>query len=207
MTLYFAYGSNLNIEQMKRRCPNAKPLGSYVLSDSRLVFRGVADCIFEEGAECQGAVYQLTPECEKALDGYEGIEAGTYRKEHIPLTEPFEGEQELLVYVMNSDGIFPPSQRYLDLIIKGYKDFELPLEELRKAVRHSWKNKKPSWRERRRDRRDGHPKLGLSKTVTADHKPVEPPKPHVDGVATKAEKKWKQPDFFSWEDHGVVYGD
>ena len=36
---YLAYGSNLNLEQMKYRCPNAKKAGAYLLKDWALEFR------------------------------------------------------------------------------------------------------------------------------------------------------------------------
>ena len=43
MIFYAAYGSNLNLKQMKSRCPNSKPFGKIILNDWRLVFKGVAD--------------------------------------------------------------------------------------------------------------------------------------------------------------------
>lgn len=210
MTLYFAYGSNISKEQMQRRCPNAVAVGVYVLGDSKLIFRGVADCAYAKGSECHGVVWKITQECERALDQFEGVERGTYRKEYAPLNEPYEGEIELLFYVMNSDGIYPPTQAYLDRIIQGYKDFELPMESLRKAVRYAHNHSRPSWRERERSRREGHPKLGLSSTCTTKQaeppKLLAPPKPHADGVAPKKKDK-QQPDFFDWDQYGVVYGD
>ena len=39
-TFYLAYGSNLNLEQMAHRCPTAKPIGTAVLKDYQLLFRG-----------------------------------------------------------------------------------------------------------------------------------------------------------------------
>ena len=37
---YLAYGSNLNVNQMKRRCPRAKIVGSTIIDDYRLMFKG-----------------------------------------------------------------------------------------------------------------------------------------------------------------------
>ena len=37
---YIAYGSNLNVAQMVRRCPNAVPIGTAVLEHNTLYFRG-----------------------------------------------------------------------------------------------------------------------------------------------------------------------
>ena len=47
--IYIAYGSNMNMEQMKRRCPKATPIGKSMLKDYKLEFRGVANII-----ECPG---------------------------------------------------------------------------------------------------------------------------------------------------------
>ena len=47
--LYLAYGSNLNIKQMKIRCPYAKPCGTFYMPNYRLVFRRVADITKSEG--------------------------------------------------------------------------------------------------------------------------------------------------------------
>lgn len=38
--LYIAYGSNLNLEQMKHRCPTAEVVGTAELKNWRLWFRG-----------------------------------------------------------------------------------------------------------------------------------------------------------------------
>jgi hypothetical protein len=161
MTLMFAYGSNLNLAQMHRRCPNAKPLGRFKLPDWRLVFRGVADCIPEEGSFCYGGAWVITDRCEEALDIYEGVDSGMYRKEYIRL-KPHKYGSEMLVYCMNSTGIAPPSQYYFDSIKDGYRDFGMPKEAhklLRAALQDSWDNKAPSHIERQRRRRQGRPTL------------------------------------------------
>jgi hypothetical protein len=161
VTLYFAYGSNLNQRQMAVRCPAAIPLFKFALPDNRLVFRGVADCIVEAGASCPGAVWLITRECERALDRYEGFRPagdGMYRKDILPI-EPFEGETGLMLYRMNSTGIFPPSEGYLASIREGYRDFKIATRPLHAAVRAAWDDKHPSHVERQRHRRNGRPAL------------------------------------------------
>ena len=37
---YLAYGSNLNVRQMALRCPTAKPVGTAVIKDYELLFKG-----------------------------------------------------------------------------------------------------------------------------------------------------------------------
>ena len=46
----FAYGSNLDVLQMQSRCPESTPVGSAYFPNWKLVFRGVADIVPEEGA-------------------------------------------------------------------------------------------------------------------------------------------------------------
>lgn len=163
--LYFAYGSNLNLAQMKDRCPRAIPLGNFYLRNARLVFRGVADCVYLPGATCPGAIWSITSECEKSLDRYEGYRPltpgqGLYCKEIVEIcNDDGEVSAELMVYRMNSTGIFPPSQAYLDSIVEGYRNFRLPLKRLRAAVRRSYDRKAPSEIETRRYQKKGFPQL------------------------------------------------
>jgi len=160
MTLMFSYGSNLCINHMKRRCPAATAVSKFTLLDSRLVFRGVADCPYELGAKAHGAIWRITDACEQALDRYEGIAGGFYRKDYVPLDADNEyGETHLMLYVMNSDGVFPPAQHYLDTIAQGYRDFGLPMDALKAAVKHSHDHRQPSHRELKRHHRDGRPRL------------------------------------------------
>ena len=163
MTLYFAYGSNLNLSQMADRCPGAKAVGPMKLDDWLLVFRGVADIIPSPGSKVSGAVWKLTPACEARLDQYEGCRPdgrGMYRKEYIAIA-PFEFDgvvhEELLIYVMNSDGIMPPSKYYLDVIKQGFRDFRLKMKPLNDAVEAAHDKKAPSHIERQRLARTGRP--------------------------------------------------
>lgn len=168
--LMFAYGSNLNVEQMRLRCPDAEPLGRIKLPGWRLVFRGVADCVQEGGSHCWGGVWKITDECEVALDIYEGIASGLYRKEHIPIKRTPDGHTEMMIYVMNSAGIFPPSQHYLDIILDGYRDHRMPRsahKTLREAVEESWDDKDPTHIERRRHLRHGRPRLAINPRLAA----------------------------------------
>jgi hypothetical protein len=169
--IYFAYGSNTSKEQMRLRCPDAKPLGKFWLRSSRLVFRGVADCIYEPGSRCPGALYKITPECEDILDRKEGLMSGAYRKEIVRLNG-FPGEDRLMFYVMNSTGIFPPAERYLKRMREGYRDFGLPMRYLNKALLASWDDKAPTFRERKRHERDGRPQL--ARVSAKAEKPAEP---------------------------------
>jgi len=135
--LYLAYGSNLHRGQMRQRCPHAKALGSILLQDARLVFRGVADVEYAPGEAVPCGLWRITPSDEAALDRYEGVGGGHYVKELVELTDG----REALIYIMTSEGIAPPSEYYADVLRTGYRHFELDKNYLDRALRHSWTKK------------------------------------------------------------------
>lgn len=127
--LYFAYGSNLNVEQMSYRSPTAKPLGSAYFPGWRLVFRGVADIEAGEPEDMLPVgIWEIGPQDEVALDRYEGVKHGLYRKVMI---------NGMLTYQMNRSGYARPSDDYLQTIFDGYRDFGLDESELYNALGHS----------------------------------------------------------------------
>lgn len=74
---YIAYGSNLNLRQMKMRCPTAKVMGTAVIKDYELLFKGSLTGAYltiepKEGSEVPVAVWTVTEADEEALDRYEG---------------------------------------------------------------------------------------------------------------------------------------
>ena len=98
MTKYFAYGSNLNKEQMASRTPFATSEGHMYIDDWRLVFRGVADIEPHKGSRLAVGMWKITKPDEDNLDRYEGVKHGLYRKEDI---------LGMMTYRMNSVEIIP----------------------------------------------------------------------------------------------------
>ena len=68
-TLYFAYGSNIDLEQMARRCPAAQVVGPATLENYELAFRGsgFATIVPKKGSDVHGLLWSITPLCEQAL--------------------------------------------------------------------------------------------------------------------------------------------
>jgi hypothetical protein len=134
--LYFAYGSNLNKFQMRKRCPKATPLRSLILDGYRLVFRYFADIEPAKGELVCGGLWSISPACEKALDRYEGVSnakyPGLYTKEYFM----WEGKK-VLYYKMATDEIAAPYHDYVKTIYKGYKDFGLNSNFLFEAVQEA----------------------------------------------------------------------
>jgi gamma-glutamylcyclotransferase (GGCT)/AIG2-like uncharacterized protein YtfP len=159
-------------------------VSSYELKNWKLVFRGVADIVPSKGDSVQGGLWKITPECEAALDRYEGYRSdgtGMYRKEYVTVDGLPEGATQIMIYVMNSTGIFPPSAHYFAGIKNGYADFGLPMKALMAALQASYDEKHPSYVERQRRRRSGRPPLAARpSTVAAEGKTA---------TQRKAEKK------------------
>lgn len=140
--LYLAYGSNLNVEQMKHRCPTAKVVGSTDVLGHRLVFRGAREGAVATIEPCKGKsvqtlVWEITPTDEKALDRYEGW-PHLYRKETIKVK--LDGTTvQTMVYIMNEGRpLNQPSGYYYSVILDGYKSAGFDAEKLKKAVADSF---------------------------------------------------------------------
>ncbi|KAH0547712.1 hypothetical protein FGG08_000201 [Glutinoglossum americanum] len=84
---YFAYGSNLRLDQMARRCPGSKYIGRASLLDYlwQINERGYANIVKSEGDWVEGLVYELSGEDEKRLDRNEGVAGECYSKEYKSL--------------------------------------------------------------------------------------------------------------------------
>ncbi|RCI08731.1 hypothetical protein L249_4682 [Ophiocordyceps polyrhachis-furcata BCC 54312] len=84
---YFAYGSNLHMEQMKRRCPNSRYVGRAELPDHRWQIndRGYANIVAAQGHHVQGLVYEIDAADEARLDLCEGVATSAYQKRHLPV--------------------------------------------------------------------------------------------------------------------------
>ena len=104
---YFAYGSNMNLDQMAYRCPAASVVEKVKLEGYRLTFCGrgkgcgVATILPEEGSRVEGVLWKITPECEKSLDFYEGY-PHLYGKETVLVQGKDGVKREVMAYTMNA---------------------------------------------------------------------------------------------------------
>lgn len=122
--LYFAYGSNINLDQMAYRCPNAAVLMPVVLPGYELTYRGggVATVIPQKDSEVLGLMWSITPECERSLDRYEGYPS-FYHKTDVAVTDPKTGKiYHAMMYEMDEKYRQPclPSASYYGGIVQGY---------------------------------------------------------------------------------------
>ena len=130
--LYFAYGSNLNHFQMKKRCRDSKFLKKIELKNFRLTFRSIyraADIERKKNSIVQGALFNISKTDEKKLDLYEDFPT-LYKKHYF-----FYNEKKVMTYVMVKKTPFMyPKERYLNTIKQGYKDCDLDNDFLKKAL-------------------------------------------------------------------------
>lgn len=138
--IYFAYGSNLNLEDMKVRCPTARLLGAGRAERHELMFRGhtpgasFLTVVPSPDHFVPIAAFEVYEEDIRALDDYENVQDNIYRTETMTFSIEGHGEVEGFWYVMNGGEKLPPTQRYWDTVVQGYKDFHFDVKLLEEAL-------------------------------------------------------------------------
>lgn len=147
---YIAYGSNLNIRQMRTRCPQARMIGTSVMKDYTLLFKGSKTGSYltvepKEGGRVPVGVWEVTEPDELALDRYEGYPDFYYKTElKLPIKGIRTGKirvRDVFVYIMHEDRqLGLPSDFYIRTCLEGYRSFGFDEEILFEAVEHSRRN-------------------------------------------------------------------
>ena len=139
-TMYFAYGSNINLGQMEYRCPDASVVGPVVLDGYELLFRrgGFATIAPKEGEQVQGLLWSITQSCERSLDRYEGYPR-FYDKRMVTVRDSEGRSLSVMAYIMDERFREPmlPTDSYYNSILEGYRQNGLPTAELKKAWDHA----------------------------------------------------------------------
>ena len=132
MQYYFAYGSNLHHEQMKRRCSKCRYIKKHILNNYQLTFRskyGAADIERRVGKKVYGALYLISKYAERKLDIYEEYPI-LYKKMFFK-----HGNKKIMTYIMPKKTKFvPPTIQYLNIIKQGYKDCKLNIKSLNDSL-------------------------------------------------------------------------
>lgn len=137
--LYVAYGSNLHLEQMRFRCPDAKVFGKGVLKNYSLTFwgnsrgNGVATVLPGANTDVPVALWEISKADEASLDRYEGF-PHLYRKENIDVLMDDGTVVTGMVYLMNYGRPTYPSDYYYNVIASGYRSFGFDTDFLDAAV-------------------------------------------------------------------------
>ena len=130
--LYFAYGSNLNLFQMKRRCKDSVFLKKYELKGYKLNFRSkyrAADIEKSKNSIVPGALFEISKSDEKKLDVYEDFPI-LYKKLYFTYYN-----RTVMTYIMvNKTEFRYPTERYLNVVKQGYRGCNLNTDYLTKAL-------------------------------------------------------------------------
>ena len=132
--MYFSFGSNMNPDLMKDRCPSAEKVGVALLADHEIVFNrkgsyrpgGVASVQQNKSKRVYGIIWKINPLDFEKLDKAEDPEAYIRFEEDI-LT--LDGKTlRCHVYKAIPQGKFDPDKEYLKLMITSGQQQNLPEE-------------------------------------------------------------------------------
>ena len=126
MALYAAYGSNLDPEQMRERCPHSPGCGTGWIEGWRLTFGGedlgwegaLATVVQAPGQHVFVGLYDITDADARSLDAWEGADTGLYRKIRVRV-HVLEGDKLAWVYVLDGYEGGLPSARYLGVLAQA----------------------------------------------------------------------------------------
>lgn len=117
---YFAYGSNMDKEQMAVRCPESKFLGVARLPgyNFQIYERGYASIYSDKSKQVHGVLWQLTEEDWDRLDRYEGLKYNLYFKSDVEVE--FEGGFFRVQTYFGSNSVpGKPKAGYLEKILES----------------------------------------------------------------------------------------
>src|SRR5271154_4357740 len=129
MPLYFAYGSNMNVDAMARRCPRSKALGLARLERHRLAFmrEGWLTAVRNPSSAVHGVLWDLALSDIAALDRHEGLSQGLY----VKLTQAViaeRGPKQAIVYFGANSGPGAPRPAYMAEALAAARSWPLPAE-------------------------------------------------------------------------------
>ena len=126
--LYFAYGSNLDADQMRERCPNSRILFRARLLHHRLDFThystrwsgGAADIVPEDGGLVWGVIYTQVDLVR--LDRFEG----GYERVSLEVLDDDDRLHDAVSYSVREKGQFAPGDAYLEQLLHWAQRWEFP---------------------------------------------------------------------------------
>ena len=129
MPLYFAYGSNMDVNAMGRRCPRSKALGLARLERHRLAVmrEGWLTAVRAPSSVVHGVLWDLALSDIAALDRYEGVSQGFY----VKLTQAViaeRGPKQAIVYFGVNSGPGAARPAYLAEVLAAARSWPLPGE-------------------------------------------------------------------------------
>jgi cation transport regulator ChaC len=138
MTLYFAYGSNMQRAAMARRCPTARAIGPAVLAGYEFFvgIDGWGSVTPHLGGTVHGVIWRLTPRDIAALHAYELLHKGLYDVRHLPVRL---GSRRVtaMIYLLRRRAPGRPKPGYVEMIAAAARGWKLPERYIRSVERWS----------------------------------------------------------------------
>lgn len=136
MPLYFAYGSNMDVDAMRARCPRSKPLCAGRLPRHRfLIMQGGYGSIARDPRRTvHGVLWDLALADVRALDAYEDVAGGLYTKVEQPILRASGGSARALVYIGQTTAAGEPRAGYMEQVIAAARAWALPEPYLRELA-------------------------------------------------------------------------
>jgi gamma-glutamylcyclotransferase (GGCT)/AIG2-like uncharacterized protein YtfP len=131
MPLYFAYGSNMDVGAMARRCPRSKALGLARLERHRLAVmrEGWLTAVRDSHGAIHGVLWELALSDIAALDRHEDLSKGLYTKETQPVIAERGPKRAIVYFGANSGpGVLRPA--YIAEVLAAARSWPLPAEGL-----------------------------------------------------------------------------
>jgi gamma-glutamylcyclotransferase (GGCT)/AIG2-like uncharacterized protein YtfP len=128
MVLYFAYGSNMDLEQMSNRCERAATVSTAELPRHRFIInsRGVATVVPDPASTVKGLLWKISREDERSLDRHEGVVKGAYRKAFTEVVVPDGSKVRALFYVAADSTPGKARPGYMEKIVSAAEACRLP---------------------------------------------------------------------------------
>jgi gamma-glutamylcyclotransferase (GGCT)/AIG2-like uncharacterized protein YtfP len=133
VTLYAAYGPNMDPRLMGERCPHSPLRGTGWLLGWRLTFGGeeygwdgaLATVVEDHLDEVFVALYDVTDEDVSALDQWQAVSTGLYLKTRVRIAT-LDGEQLAWTYVLDAYEGGLPSASYLGILADAAEAADAP---------------------------------------------------------------------------------
>ena len=138
MTLYFAYGSNMNRAAMRRRCPHAQAIGQASLAGYRFFvgIDGWGSVKPEPGGTVHGVLWRLSPRDIAALHAYELLHKGLYQVRRLAVRS---GTRRVpaMIYLLQRRTAGQPRPGYVEMIAAAARAWKLPEPYVKSVERWS----------------------------------------------------------------------
>jgi gamma-glutamylcyclotransferase (GGCT)/AIG2-like uncharacterized protein YtfP len=138
---YFAYGSNMNFREMKKRCPKAYFVTKAKLYGYKFVYDGysnyrkcaVGNIVKSDKDFVEGGLFVIDEKCLENLDRYEGYPVH-YKRKIVKVIDDQGNSYDAIVYFREPQKIGAPSEEYRAIVLEGAKDCKLSQDYIEKFL-------------------------------------------------------------------------